>query len=231
MKKVFLLSVFALGITFTSISQTCPTTLATKSGTVYSANPGTFKANSSGNEVTVSVRKTDGRAETQVNIYVNNVFKGKIEFDNGNYTTQYRTKTVTGAANKEVKVEIVNQSVGNTFKYDAKIEGSNRSLMTTGGPETGNLVGQTQKTVTSEGSCTNRAKVIVRRESGNARGTVRVYEKTGTSWSNNPIESVTFEANETEKIITINSNKDLKVELKNISVGNMLGYKMNVQAN
>ncbi len=232
MKKTIILTGIALffGVQL-SQAQTCPSTLESKSGKVFSANPGIVKATSNEDEVVVKVKKTDGRAETQVNIYVGGVFKAKIEFDNGNYTTQWKTRTVTGAKNKEVKVEIVNQSVAHTFSYDARIEGSRRSLMTTGGPETGNLVGQTQKTVYSNGSCTGKAKVIVTRQSGNARGTVRIFEKQGNSWNNNPAHSVTFEANENKKEILVNSNKDLKVELKNISVGNMLGYRLNVQVN
>ena len=75
MKKVsILIAVLALcAMPFTTIAQTCSRTLTSKSGTVYSANPGTLTTTATSDQVTIRIKKTGGRAETQVNVYVNNV--------------------------------------------------------------------------------------------------------------------------------------------------------------
>lgn len=211
----------------------CSATLGNKTGEVFSVAPGILKARATSKSVTVKVKKTGGRAETQVNIYVNGALRRakKIEFDNGNYSTQYKKRVLNNVKGKMIKVEIVNQSVANTFKYNAKIEGFNKSIVKGGNaPIKGILPGQIKKSIETIGSCTGKTRVIIRRQSGQARGTIRVYEKRGSGWSSTAIKSVTFERNETKKIFVVNSNKKLKIELKNISVGNMLGYKMNALA-
>jgi len=211
----------------------CPVTLANKTGEVFSVAPGIIQTRATSQRVTVKVKKTGGRAETQVNIYVDGVLRRakKIEFDNGNYTTKYKVRELGNVQGKMIKVEIVNQSVANTFRYKAKIEGFSKSIVKGGGaPITGVVQGQVKKSIKTTGSCTGKTRVIVRRQSGQARGTIRVFEKSGSGWSSTAIKSLTFERNENKKIFIVNSNKELKIELKNISVGNMLGYKMNALA-
>lgn len=211
----------------------CSITLGNKTGEVFSVAPGILQARATSESVTVKVRKTGGRAETQVNIYVNGTLKRakKIEFDNGNYTTQYKNRVLNNVKGKMIKVEIVNQSVANTFKYNAKILGFSKSIVKGGAaPIKGVLLGQIKKSIETTGSCTGKTRVIVRRQSGQARGTIRVFEKSGAGWSSTAIKSLTFERNENKKIFVINSNKRLKIELKNISVGNTFGYKMNALA-
>lgn len=210
----------------------CSTTLANKTGEVYSVAPGILQARATSASVTVKLKKTGGRAETQVNIYVDGVLKReqKMEFDNGRFTTQYKLRNLENVQGKMIKVEIVNQSTANTFKYNAKIVGFSKSLVKGGGgPITGVLQGQIKKSLKTNRSCTGKTRVIVRRQSGRARATIRVFERTASGWSS-AIKSVTFERNETKKIFVVNSTRSLKIELKNISVGNMLGYKMNALA-
>ncbi len=230
-KAILAICLFCI-ISLSASAQTCSVTYKSKIGKVYSANPAIIRANSTSDEVTISVTKTNGRAETQVNIYVDGVYKDKIEFDNGrnNYSTAL-SKTVTGALNKQVKVEIVNQSAAYTFSYNLKINGNSQFITTTGGAVTGTLLGQVKKTIYTNSSCTNKTRIIIRRtvvgKGSNARGTIRVYEKQGNGWASNTIKSFTFEPNETKKIFVVNSNRQLKVDLKNISAGNKLKYKMN----
>lgn len=207
----------------------CSSNLAYKKGEVFSVAPGIITAIPTSDKVTVSVKKTGGRAETQVNIYVNNVFKKKIEFDNGNTTSGYKNRVLTGVKNKMIKVEIVNQSVANTFKYTAKIVGKRKTTMKDGKVAKGTLIGQGFKKAYALKSCTGKTRVVVRRKSGIARATIRVFEKVGNTYSHQ-VESVTFERNETVKKIVINSDKKLKVELKNVSVGNLIEYKINTIA-
>ena len=92
-------------------------TYINKSGTVYSARPGSASFRATTDEVTIKVTKTGGQAETQVNIYVNNRLTKKMEFDNGRYSNKAVTRVLKGVKNKNIQVKIVNQSVTNTFKY------------------------------------------------------------------------------------------------------------------
>jgi hypothetical protein len=234
--KSKLIAFFAVLLTFTVGAQECATTLASKSGTVLSANPGVLTTTATSDQVVVKIRKTGGRAETQVNVYVNNVMQPDpqdvFEFDNGNYTeSQYRSRTFNNVKGKTIKVQIVNQSVANTFKYTLKINGAKKSVATTGGKVEGTLIGQTNKTIYTEGSCTPKTRIVVRRRSGNARGNIRVWEKKSNgSWQRLDQYNQTLEQNQDKKIFVVNSNKKLKVELRNVSVGNTLGYIMNALA-
>ncbi|QNJ98078.1 hypothetical protein [Constantimarinum furrinae] len=234
--KFAMMAFFIAALTFTGNAQECATTLASKSGTVLSANPGVLTTTATSDQVVVKIRKTGGRAETQVNVYVNNVMQPDpqdvFEFDNGNYTeSQYRTRTFNNVSGKTIKVQIVNQSVANTFKYTLKIDGSKKSVATTGGKVEGTLIGQTNKTIYTDGSCTPKTRIIVRRKNGRARGNIRVWEKQSNgSWQRLDQYSQTLEQNQDKKIFVVNSNKKLKVELRNVSVGNTLGYIMNALA-
>ncbi|GHC49640.1 hypothetical protein [Ulvibacter litoralis] len=230
--KIFIVALIASAFTFQSNAQTCATTLTSKTGKVYSVNPANITTKATSDKVTIRIKKTAGKAETQVNIYVNNVMQQNktIEFDNGKYTTGYRTATLNNVKNKNIKVKVVNQSVGNTFSYKLKIDGASSSLASTGGKVVGSLVGQTNKTIYTNNSCTNKARIVVRRNSGKARGNIRVWEKNGSSWSLLNQYNQTLEKSESQKVFTVNSNKPLKVELRNVSIGNNLGYTMNALA-
>jgi hypothetical protein len=234
MKKVsILIAVLALcAMPFTTIAQTCSRTLTSKTGTVYSANPGTMTTTATSNQVTIKIRKTGGKAETQVNVYINNVMQSNpIEYDNGSYKPSgWQTRTLNNVNGKQIKVKIVNQSVANTFKYEAKINGNSKNITTSGNKVTGRLMGQTNKTIYSNPSCTNKARIIVRRTAGQARGNIRVWERRGASWALLNNHTYTFEKNQDKKIFVVNSNKKLKVELRNVSVGNTLSYVMNALA-
>lgn len=231
--KVVLVAIMAIAFSFSATAQTCSTTLKSKTGTVLSANPSTTKVTATSNQVTVRVKKTGGRAATQVNIYVNGQYQSNkvITFLNGNYSeNSYRSKTLTGVQGKEIKVVIVNQSVANRFDYKLKIDGAKASIASTGGPVTGKLMGQTNKTIYTNGSCTPKTRIIVRRTAGKARGNIRVWQKNGNSWNLMNQYNKTIEKAENKKIFVVNSNKELKVELRNVSVGNTISYKMNTTA-
>lgn len=210
----------------------CDATLASKTGVVYSVNPGYITAKATSDKVKVMIKKTGGRAKTQVNIYVNGHMKenNTINFKNGNYTTGYKPVILNGVKGKNIKVEIVNQSVGNTFSYTGKILGKRKSVMPNATPVNGTLIGQGFRIVETIPSCTGKTKIIIRRKGGNARGTVRILERGSNGQYNKVLKSVTFEKNEKKKEFIINSNKKLKIELKNISIGNMFKYKINAYA-
>jgi len=232
--KVTLVAFMAVAFSMSVNAQTCSTILKSKTGTVYSANPSTTRVTATSNEVQVKVKKTGGRAETQVNIYINNVFQQskKIEYDNGNYSeNNYRTRTLTGVKGKVIKVVIVNQSVANTFRYKLKINGKKKTIASTGGLVDGVLIGQTNKTIYTNGSCTPKTRIIVRRRSGIARGNIRVWEKRSNgTWRRLDQYNQTLERNQSVKNFVVNSRKKLKIELRNVSVGNTLGYRMNALA-
>ena len=231
--KVTLIVLFVAVFSVQVNAQTCATTIKSKTGKVYSANPATITATATSNQVTVKIRKTKGRAETQVNIYVDNVMQpNPIEYDNGTYIPPgWQTRTLNNVNGKQIKVKVVNQSVGNTFSYSLKIDGENRSVATTGGKVDGTLIGQQNKTIYTNGSCTPKTQIIVRRRSGKARGNIRVWEKRANgTWAFLSQYTKTLEKNDDKKIFVVNSNKQLKIELRNVSVGNTIGYRMNALA-
>ncbi len=207
----------------------CTTNLASKTGEVFSVAPGFLTTKATSDNVTIRVKKTGGRAKTTVNIYVNNVLKKRIIFENGRDFPQKERK-LSGVKGKNIKVELVNQSVGNSFRYNAKIIGKRKSVMKNGKQVTGTLIGQGFKNVITNKSCTGKTKITVRRTGGNARGTIRIYESTGNGHFTRLLKSKTFEANQSKKEFLIPSSKKLKIELKNISVGNTLSYKINALA-
>ncbi|MBL4663609.1 MAG: hypothetical protein JKY22_08660 [Flavobacteriaceae bacterium] len=226
---VFTVFLFSMNLS----AQTCPTTLKSKTGKVYSANPATITTTATSNQVRIKIKKTAGRAETQVNIYINNVQQpNPIEYNNGTYIPSgWQTRTLNNVNGKTIKVKIVNQSVANTFSYSLKINGEKRSIASTGGPVDGILIGQQNKTIYTNGSCTAKTQIIVRRRSGNARGNIRVWEKRSNgTWVRLDQYNTTLEQNKSKKIFVVNSSRKLKIELRNVSVGNTLGYRMNALA-
>ncbi len=73
------------------------------------------------NTVTITLRKTDGKAKTGVTICTTDINNNRrtvhsYTFNNGNYT---RTKTFTihNARNKVISINMRNYSVGNKFRY------------------------------------------------------------------------------------------------------------------
>lgn len=231
--KVTLVVLFVSAFSMQVSAQTCSTTIKSKTGKVYSANPANITVTATSSQVTVKIKKTAGRAETQVNVYVDNVMQpNPIEYDNGTYIPSgWQTRTLNNVNGKQIKVKIVNQSVANTFSYSLKIVGESRSIATTGGKVDGTLVGQQNKTIYTNGSCTPKTQIIVRRRSGRARGNIRVWEKRNNgTWAFLGQYTKTIEQNEDKKIFVVNSNKKLKIELRNVSVGNTIGYRMNALA-
>lgn len=236
MKQIKMM-IMLLIITFQVSAQTCKSTLIEKTGSVLSAAPGIVKITSKSNDIVVSVLKTGGKAETQINIYVDGQIKSKIEFDNGNYTSNNvpKTRNINGVKGKEIKIEIVNQSVANKFDYNVKIEGSIKSLMPNDEIETGNLLFNTKKTVLVNGSCTLKTKLTIKRVDGNARATITIYKRYN---QDKKFEiSHTFEPHETEKIIYYTTPNPyfpsytcpIEVELKNISDLKNIKYSINAE--
>ncbi len=77
--------------------------MTSKTGTVYSAIPGTMTATATSDQVTIKIRKTGGRAETQVNVYINNVMQSNpIEYDNGSYKPSgWQSRTLNNVNGKQ----------------------------------------------------------------------------------------------------------------------------------
>jgi len=229
-KTIFSLALL-IGMSYQITAQTCPTILKEKNGTVYSVNPAIFKETGTSDQTSITIRKTDGRAKTEVYFFVDGVQQGgKMTFSSGQ-GTRTKSRTVNNTKNKEVKVKIYNRSVSNTFKYNAKIYGEKRSISEAGGPSKGLLIGQQKKTIKTIDPCTPRTKVIIRRRNGVARATVRVYRHNyGASWSLMPAHSYLLEQGDNSKIFTVETDKKIKVELQNISMGNTFSYTMNALA-
>lgn len=206
---------------------TCLTVLESKTGKVYSAAPGVINlTNCPSDRVTIKVNKTDGKAQTQVNVYVNNVMQpNPIEFPNGTLNPGEKKVVINNVRGKNIMVKVVNQSVGNTFSYSIKINGQTDNIIE--GNNTGSLVGNAKITLTAPASCGTGTTFKVVRTSGVARATIRVWEKqAGGNYTERLDLSTTLEQASGNKEVFVNSTKPLKIEVKNVSVGNLLGYKV-----
>ncbi len=199
----------------------CIKTLKARNGTVYAGGPAKTTFTSTAKDVTITVTKTGGRAQTIVNIYVNNQKRTDIVFNNGNDTPTKR-KTITNVKGKSIRVDIVNQSVGNKFEYRLKATGESNDL----GGSQGNLFGQDNKTTTLSTACTNQVRVVVRRTGGNARA--NVYVKLGSQ----TISSKVFDKNQTTMTINVPNarNKRYTVLVKNVSVSNWFKFTMDADS-
>jgi len=214
-----------------AVDVTCSATLKEKTGSVRAGIPAKIKVTPTSNSVTIKIKKTGGRAATQVSFYVNNTMRvHKTEqYVNGNYSEdEYRSITLGNVQNKEVRVEVVNQSVTNRFLYTMKIDGQTNVLSSTGGKLQGTLAPQQNKTIFSNASCTNTTRMIVRRRGGTARANIRVWEQLNNgTWRRMDQHTKTLEKDQDKKIFVVNSSNPLKLELRNVSVGNRLTYTLN----
>lgn len=228
--KLLLSAMLFVAATFTTTAQTCNKQIKSKTGKVYSAAPGVIEvSNIKGSSVTVKIKKTAGKAETQVNFYINGAMQPKVvNFDNGTYKNpKWTVRTFNNVQGKKLTVKVVNQSVANTFSYDCRIIGKTSNLLNGATRVTGNLAGNTKKTIYTKSGCTNKTKITIVQTSGKARATYRVWAKQANGqWSELLNKNGTIEKAEKSKTIIVNTNKQLKVEVKNVSIGNMFGYRI-----
>ena len=212
-----------------SPAPTCPVSMQSKRGKVYSVAPGLLTVRSKYKEVVVELKKTAGVARAQVNIYVNGSLKQKMKFDAGNFT-KTKTRTLTNVKGKNIKVEIINQSVANTFSYSLKLKGKRRSLEALNGKAvTGMLLYNKTKTIFANASCSGRTKIIFKRTNGYAKVVMNVYESrnNGRTYNSSPIRVMQVNGNEAEKVFTVNSGSKLKIVVKNVSNGKLVKYRIN----
>lgn len=211
----FFLLTFVFSLTSAYAGINCSKVLKTRTGTVMAGGPAKTTLTPTGNSITVKVAKTSGRAQTIVNIYVNNVRKSYIEFNNGNYTNT-KSKTISGVRGKSVRIEIVNQSVGNKFGYKLTVTGVTNNL----GSGNANLAGQGQKTITFSRACKNKVTIKLTRTGGRARANVFIY-KNGSKVYDGVIDKT---ENGFTKVYSGANNATYKVVVKNVSVGNFFKF-------
>jgi hypothetical protein len=199
----------------------CIKTLKSRNGTVMAGGPAKTTFVSTAKDVTIVVTKTGGKAQTIVNIYVNNQKRTDIVFNNGKDTPTKR-KIINNVQGKTIRIDIVNQSTANKFQYRLAAAGATNDL----GDMQGNLAGQGQKTTNLSSACTNQVRIVIRRTGGNARA--NVYVRLG----NQTIKSEVFDKNQTTMTLNIPNahNKDYSVLVKNVSVGNWFKFKMDANS-
>ena len=190
-----------------------------KKGSVYSLAPGIFeKFEAHYNRVDISVLKTGGRARTQVNIYLNNVYQGHLTFENGDYN-RIETYSLNNAKGKTVKVEIVNQSATNRFDYKLRLYHSQKRFID---KLTATLMpGKYMTNIDYRDhvllSCTKKYKLTIKRKQGNAKFRIMVYYfKRDQTFS--PLYTGNMNSNETTKTI--------KATIPEDSNGGQLYYKI-----
>lgn len=203
----------------------CESILAERSGTVLPAGPARVTVTPNTDQVVIEVTKNPSGAETLAKIYVDDVLKSTLSFPNGVTYARTERYTATNVNGKEVKVVISNSSVGLKSDYICKIIGITTSLAPGSEPVTGNLSGQTQKSVELSPACRDQVRIIVRRTSGQAVGNIFVY----IGNSSQPFQSHVLGKDEDQKVfvLTGSTNRRYRVVLKNQSIGNFLGYSIN----
>ncbi len=218
--KLFLSTLFLIGTIFNSQARECSVTLKKKTGKVYASAPGVIEVrNCQARTVTIRIKKTAGKAKTQVNFYVNGVMKAEVfNFKNGTYKNpNWSTYTIPNVKGKKVTVKVINQSIGNTFSYDCRIQGKTDRLTIGKSEHRGRIIHDTKKTIYTYASCTGKANISFTRLGGQANVKIRVYEKLANGqWKQLPITggSVIDKSNSNYSK-QISSSRPLKIEFKN----------------
>ena len=207
----------------------CETVLNQKSGVISSLAQGELKTKSKSNQVTVEVKKTGGNARAIVNIYVNNDLKERIAFNKGN-NTMLKKKVLNKVRNKRIRIEIVNRDIGSTFQYLAKIIGKKTSLTPNFSTIKGMIPVQSDQSVNVSSSCTGKARITIKRTSGNAPVVIKVsYKKNGKY----EFQEKFFEGARKTKDFTIYSNYGsgpIEIYMKNTSNSDDFFYKIEADA-
>ncbi|MCV6630857.1 MAG: hypothetical protein OIF50_13485 [Flavobacteriaceae bacterium] len=200
----------------------CPQVFKERSGRVMAAAPAKVRFEFTKGPLTVRVKKTSGRARTQVIFFEDNQQKSRtIDFPSGKgNTNSWRTITFNYPANsnavKNMRVEIINQSVGHTFGYELELIGNNKSLQKTNGNYSGNIRPQQGSDFVLNRSCTGSAEIVIKK-SGFVDIAYWIYEKNGSGWRIIPgKEGVLMDRRTTEKKETIQSNRQTKVRIRNV---------------
>lgn len=207
------------------IAQTCEKVIKSRTGTVYAGGPArtTFTPNES--VVTIEIRKKSGRAQTTVNFYIDGQLQlnKTLTFQNGNYTDT-QSSTLRNVRGREVRVDIVNQSVANKFEYSLKARVQTLWL----GSGKGNIYGQDKKTFTLSVACQNDARITIQRTGGKAKAIINVYTLSGRSLNNG---GTVMNRNQSSIRIPISGirNQRIRVEVKNVSVANWLKFSMDAR--
>lgn len=167
-------------------AQACTNSMLTETDTVLSAKKGQHSVYSSADKITNKIRKSGGRARTDVRVYVNRqLVNSNLDFSNGNYTSNYRTKTLNNVKGKNIMVQTDNKSVCHTFRDKLIIEGETRSLMKPAVVQRGKLIGPGRKSdsYTTHATCGNKVRVVFRRTGGSGTSShvmanLKISEKT-----------------------------------------------------
>ncbi len=212
-------------LTSVSNAQTCNRIYLKKGGTVYSAGPANLTARSATNEVKISFMKTGGRAEAEVNIYLNDQLlpSKTIHLNNGNWDDNgvFRVITLTGATGKMVKVKVINKSVTQTINYTCQIEGQSPDLVDRiESSNSGKTLRHDQdKTAYVLKSCTRKTRITISRIAGDAIPSIRVYEGSSIGtfgrWSIVYDNERWFGGNDNEITFVVESQLFLKINVWN----------------
>lgn len=207
---------------FSVNAQTCLLPMLTETGTVLSAKKGQHSVVASGDQVTVKIKKTSGRAKTDVRVYVEGqLVNSQLDFSNGNYTTDYRTKTLNNVQGKNIMVQIDNKSVGNKFGYKLVIEGHTRSLMKPNAVVQHDKIsgpGNKEKFYYTRATCGNKVRVVFRRTGGSntswsLHAYLSIFEKDGFGWKELKQHNTSVTGNVNQKIFVVDSDKELQFKV------------------
>ncbi|MCB0629324.1 MAG: hypothetical protein R2824_04110 [Saprospiraceae bacterium] len=143
-----------------------------KTGTVNSVKRDVTTFRSTTDWVTINLSKTGGKAHTIVQIYANNLLVQTLEFENGTKLTA-KSYTITQARSKNIKIEMINKSVGNTFQYSLKCTGENTCRQN---ETAGTVEGGQSKNYDYSPQC-NSTRIRITRTGGRAAGKAEIWNR------------------------------------------------------
>ena len=199
------------------LSDACIAILESKTGTVYKNTSYTLNLKPDTEEITVAIKKTDGKAKAIIYIYVDGIQKEIIEFEKGK-TFLSKSKSLKEIRHKNIKVEIVNQSAQDKFGYALTIKGITTSL----GKQEVKLLPLMKKTLYTDKACNEKINIKLIRKTGKAKTTVYIYRGNTKVWNGIWMAG----QHSIHKSFSESANKKYKVEVKNISSKEQISFSM-----
>lgn len=147
-------------------------TYINKTGTVRSIKQDVTTFRATTEWVTIQITKTDGRAQTIVQIYADNKLQKTLEFKAGTQKPSM-SYSITDARSKNIKIVMINKSVANTFKYRLKGTGKNPCKQN---ETTGTIPGGESKTFSYSPQCSDLI-VRISRTGGRAAGEAKIWSR------------------------------------------------------
>ena len=199
-----------------------------KNGQVPPGMGAIFNFKSTSDEVSVSAIKRGGQAVVWVEVYVNNVFKERLEFT-ANSRNVAKRGTIKDVKNKSVRIKIVHKSGEEAFQYELSCNGYDAQLKAQlsdscpRGYTSGTVQAGQPKVMTIRPLC-NQIEFIIERKGGRAAAEVIFY--LDNIWTSKLVFPKGVNTIQKKKLSPLNG-RTIRVEIINKGAqGTTFEYKM-----